>query len=145
MKRIVNLGSLAMVVALAMTGCGKKHDTGGTVEAAAPPTAADCNRLGDKTVAQAMEMTPPGTPVDKRRVLQAMSEEAGRAIATRCRDDGWSGAAVACGLAAKNPGIECSDKLTAAQKQKMTTEIQAIFARGAAQLGVPGGPAAPAP
>lgn len=145
MTRTVKLMSLMVVVALAGAGCGKKDGAGGGSGGGGTgaPSAADCDTLGAKTAVESMAMTPPGTSDDQRRVLQAISDEAGRAIATRCKADGWSADAVACGLTAKNPGAECSAKLTAEQKQKMTTDVQAVFAKGAKLLGVPGGPPPP--
>ncbi len=111
------------------------------------PPAADCDRLGQRSVAQSMEKTPPGTSEARRRALQAMSEEAGRAIAGRCKADGWSRSAVQCGLDSKNPDSDCAGRLTPEQTRKMTEEVQAIFARGLAAMPAeppPAPPSAPA-
>jgi hypothetical protein len=124
---------------LALVACkgDKKSDApaGGTT-AALPkggkgmPTAADCDSLGKKTSKQSMEMTPPGTSDADRAKLQVMSDEAGAAIAELCKTDSWSGEAVACGLSAKNPAVECKGKLTDAQVAAMEARVQAIFTKG---------------
>lgn len=122
--------ALALVV-----GCGKGDDkaAGGGNK---PPrkmgvqTGQDCDRLGQKMVSLAMKDTPPGMTDEQKAALQKLSEEAGLAIARHCKDDGWTGEAVACGMSATDPSKECNDKLTAEQKQKMQDEVQVIFEKG---------------
>lgn len=114
--------------------------TASTPKAAAPAPAApggpggadpaDCDRLASKLSAMSMALTPAGTPDDRRARLQQLSDEAGAAIGRLCKTDGWTQAAVTCGLAAKNPSLDCDDQLTAAQKNRMQAEVQAIFSRG---------------
>jgi hypothetical protein len=134
------------------TACKKEKDAAETGSAAAsgsaaatakpvPPTAAaalaeapspaDCDALGAKTAALSMGETPPDTRPDRVKKLQEISDEAGRAIATLCKTDGWSTEAVACGLAAKDPARECDDKLTDIQQTKMRTAVMAIFSKAA--------------
>jgi hypothetical protein len=93
------------------------------------PSADDCDKLAARTVDMSMAETPEGTPPDRVAKLKAVSEQAARAIATLCKTDGWSSEAVACGLAAKDPSRECSDKLTQVQKNKMQAQVMAIFAQ----------------
>lgn len=142
MKRLVIL-----VAVLALATCGKKEEAapaGGSAAGSAPPpgvavakggkgtpTEGDCDRLGARTVEMSMAETPPGTPPDRVAKLKEISEEAGRAIATLCKTDGWSGDAVSCGLAAKDPSRECHDKLTETQRTKMQAQVMAIFAKAA--------------
>ena len=137
--------------ALALAACKKEADDGAKPSGAAsgtavparphPPTAAavlaeapsadDCDELGAKTAALAMGETPPGTRPDRAAKLQEIADEAGRAIATLCKTDGWSADAVACGLAARDPARECDAKLTDVQKQKMRVAVMAIFSKAA--------------
>lgn len=145
MKRLTIFVGLCVAL-----GCGKKTDQGaGSASAsaapaaasgrasatpghaAAAPAAADCDKLGARTAEMSMGETPAGTPPDRVAKLQAISDEAGRAIATLCKTDGWSAAAVACGLAAKDPARECDDKLTDVQKKKMQVAVMAIFSKAA--------------
>jgi hypothetical protein len=128
MKRV----SMTLVVLAALAACGKKDKSAGGAAGAGKAAAADCDKLGARTAEQSMQNTPPGASELQRAKLQAVSDEAGRAIAIRCKDDGWTAAAVACGLSAKNPGVECDATLTPEQKQKMVTEVQAIFAKAMA-------------
>lgn len=130
MKRVL----VSFVLIAALAACGKKDDKKGAGGGSAPSPGAkasadDCDKLGAKTSVQSMENTPPGATDDQRAKLKALSDEAGKAIAKHCKDDGWTSEAVVCGLRSKNPQVECDDKLTADQKQKMTTEVQAIFAK----------------
>jgi hypothetical protein len=151
-ERLVRI-SCAATLALAGAACKKDPESApagaasgsasGTAapEKPTPPTAAaamakapspdDCDALGAKTATLSMGETPPDTRPDRVAKLQEISDEAGRAIATLCKTDGWSAEAVACGLAAKDPGRECDDKLTDVQKQKMRVAVMAIFAKAA--------------
>ncbi len=155
MQRAALLGSI-IVAALVTTGCGKKDNAAApdpTVAAAntpasatanppanapapadGPPTAAECDALGQRTIAGSMQQTPPGAPPEQVRQLQAMSDEAAAVIATHCKNDGWSRDAVTCGLTAADPGVACKGKLSADQVQRMTQDVQAVFTRGAAQV-----------
>jgi hypothetical protein len=98
---------------------------------AAAPSESDCDKLGARTVEISMAETPAGTPPDRVAKLKAISEEAGHAIASLCKTDGWSAEAVACGLAAKDPSRECNDKLTDVQQKKMQAAVMAIFSKAA--------------
>lgn len=133
---------LALFVAVAAGGCGKKKDeapagggaaSGSSAEPVKPKrkmglqTDQDCDRLGKKSSADSMAMTPPGTPDDQKAKLQALSDEAGNAIAALCKSDSWSGEAIACGLSAKDPATECKGLLTDAQLIKMEETVKAIF------------------
>jgi hypothetical protein len=60
----------------------------------------------------------PRTSVMRRR-LENLSRETGHAIAVRCVADGWSAEAVKCGLAAKDPQLECRGERTAPPRKKM--------------------------
>jgi hypothetical protein len=102
-----------------------------TAAAAMAPSEADCDKLGARTVEISMANTPEGTLPDQVAKLRAVSEEAGHAIASLCKTDGWSAEAVACGLAAKDPSRECNDKLTDVQQKKMQAAVMAIFSKAA--------------
>jgi hypothetical protein len=126
---------IACIVA-GLAGCKDDKPKAGDVPTGAVPTggkgmptAADCDNLGKKTSKQSMEQTPAGTSDADRAKLQALSDEAGAAIAELCKTDGWTGEAVACGLAAKDPSSECEGKLTDAQIAKMRQRVQAIFSK----------------
>jgi hypothetical protein len=135
--------TILAAAALLAAGCGgKKRDKDPAGKAAT--TDASCEKLGQRTVARSMEETPPGMPPDQVKVLRELSEEAGVAIAKRCKEDGWSPEAIACGVTAKNAQVECDAKLTAAQKEKMIAEVQAIFSKGMDRL-MPPTPTPPAP
>ncbi len=130
---------------LAITGCSKKKDegvgagtgtasgsaSGGAVAKGGPemPISGDCDRLGKKTSELSMQNTPPDTTTEMRAKLQAISDEAGLAIAELCKVDKWTADAVACGLAATDPAKECDAKLTADQKAHMQEKVMAIFAK----------------
>lgn len=142
MKRLLILAAV-----LGLVACGKKEEAAsasGSASGNAPPpavavekggkgtpTEADCDKLGARTVEMSMAETPAGTPPDRVAKLKEISEEAGRAIATLCKTDGWSADAVACGLAAKDPSRECHDKLTETQRTKMQTQVMVIFSKAA--------------
>ncbi|HUQ01425.1 MAG TPA: hypothetical protein VM261_02970 [Kofleriaceae bacterium] len=145
----------AATLVLASAACKKEPQTGATPSSGAsgagsasaapekptPPTAAaamanapspdDCDALGAKTAMLSMGETPPDTKPGRAARLQEISDEAGRAIATLCKTDGWTSEAVACGLAAKDPARECDDKLTDVQKNKMRVAVMAIFSKAA--------------
>ena len=129
-KKKEDAGTQVASGAASGTASGSAAATGGTAASAAP-TEADCDTLGAKTAGMSMAETPAGTPPDRVAKLKEISDEAGRAIATLCKNDGWSAEAVACGLAAKDPGRECNDKLTDTQKTKMQAQVMAIFAKAA--------------
>lgn len=124
------------MVLAALAACGKKDDKkqGGEADKPKAATASDddCDKLGAKTSTQSMENTPPGVTDDQRAKLKALSDEAGKAVAKRCKDDDWTAEAVVCGLRSSNPQVECDGKLTAEQKQKMTADVQAVFSRAIA-------------
>lgn len=148
MKHTTWIGA-ALALGLAL-GCGKSDDKGATGGGKPPrkmglQTGQDCERLGAKMTEVAMKDTPAGMSDEQKVALRKLSEEAGQAIARHCKDDGWSGEAVACGMSATDPSKECNDKLTAEQKQKMQDEVQAIFEKGMAAVMGAAPPAPPVP
>ena len=127
--------TLVLVAGLA-AGCGKSDDKDGGKprRKMGLQTGQDCDRLGTKSVALAMKDTPPGMTEEQKVVLRKLAEEAGLALARHCKDDEWSGEAVACGMSATDPSKECDSKLTDGQKQKLRADVQAIFEKGMAAV-----------
>jgi hypothetical protein len=134
MKRALRSTVTLAIVASLTAGaaaCGKKDNADG---AGAATSASDCDKLGERTVAQSMGDTPPGMGPAQVKALHGLAEEAGKAIATHCKEDGWSAKAIQCGLTSKQPQVECDALITPDQKQKMTRAVQQVFEKGSAAL-----------
>jgi len=126
---------LISVVAVALlAACSTSGRKGGEVH----PD--ECQAIGDQTAANAIAQIPRGTDPAMRERLENLSRETGHIIAVRCVAEGWSAEAVKCGLAAKDPQLECRDKLTAAQLKRMSDEVQETWTKGL--TGAFAGPAA---
>ena len=142
MKRI----AMIAVVAAGLVACGKGDDkgSGGKGGSGAPGTDTPsprretvedieaCEEVGSRTTINANQQIPDDAAADLREQLQRMNNEVGRAITIRCMDDGWSDEVVACGQTARDPQLECFDKLTATQAQKVRDQIQS-FVEGVLQ------------